>query len=381
MNVKRLTYDNYESWKQRARQVLTREGLWRYVAGEVPALKERSAEWIEKDDLTLQTIGYLMEDPQMRIIKDAKTAQEAWGMLKKYYTQDSSVGKVALIKKLSKLQLDEGGDMRIFLTEMEELFEKLENAGARIDEDIKAAFMLAGLPESYESTVSSIQGRMEVFTVNFVKTKLLEEYGRRQSKTNVDDKAMMARKIQPYPRSNDVKRTCYACGSENHLVRDCDAVKRVRGECSKAGGKQSSALSARVSVDDDLCLAAIQEESEQDWYLDSGASVHMTGRIESLDQRGAVPTTNVKLPDGKVLKSSMVGSAKLCVLDGNRKSTAVKLKNVSYVPGLKANLVSVSAISMKGFDVIFKASECYVMKDDKVLIIGQKFGKLYKLNL
>lgn len=52
----------------------------------------------------------------------------------------------------------------------------------------------------------------------------------------------------------------------------------------------------------------------------------------------------------------MVGSAKLCVLDGNRKSTAVKLKNVSYVPGLKANLVSVSAISMKGFDVIFKAS-------------------------
>lgn len=23
---------------------------------------------------------------------------------------------------------------------------------------------------------------------------------------------------------------------------------------------------------------------------------------------------------------------------------------------------------------------CYVMKDDKVLIIGQKFGKLYKLN-
>lgn len=283
MNVKRLTYDNYESWKQRARQVLTREGLWRYVAGEVPALKERSAEWIEKDDLTLQTIGYLMEDPQMRIIKDAKTAQEAWRMLKKYYTQDSSVGKVALIKKLSKLQLDEGGDMRIFLTEMEELFEKLENAGARIDEDIKAAFMLAGLPDSYESTVSSIQGRMKVFTVNFVKTKLLEEYGRRQNKTNVDDKAMMARKIQPYPRSNDVKRTCYACGSENHLVRDCDAVKRVRGECSKAGGKQSSALSARVSVDDDLCLAAIQEESEQDWYLDSGASVHMTGKIESLD--------------------------------------------------------------------------------------------------
>lgn len=380
MPFKRLTYDNYETWKMRARQVLTREGLWRYVVDEVPAVKDRSAEWIAKDELALQTIGYLMETPQLRLIKDAKTAQEAWVILKKNYTQDSAVGKVTLIKQLSKLQLDEGGDMRLFLTEMEELFEKLENTGARIDEDIKAAFMLAGLPDSYESTVSSIQGRAEVFTVNFVKTKLLEEYGRRQSKVNEDNKAMVARKIQNYPRNNDTKRTCYACGSEDHLVRDCDVVKQVRGECSKAGGKRSSALSARAS-DDDLCFAAIQEESEQDWYLDSGASMHMTGRIDSLDQHGRVTTTNVKLPDGKVLRSSISGSSKLCALDGNRNSTVVNLKNVSYVPGLKANLVSVSAIAMKGFDVLFRANECYVMKNDKVLVIGQKFGKLYKLNL
>lgn len=385
MNFQRLTYDNYETWKRRARQVLTREGLWRYVAEEVPALKDRSEDWITKNDLTLQTIGYLVEDPQMQLIKDAMTAQEAWAMLKKYYVKDSSVGKVALLKKLSKLELAEGGDMRQYLADMEELFEKLENTGANFEEDIKAAFMLAGLPESYDSTVSSIQGRMEVFTVNFVKTKLLEEFGRRENKAYPEDKAMIVRKMHSNPRNFEVKRTCYACGSEEHLVRDCVLVKQVRGECSKASGNRKSALAARVEEEDlpggHVCFAAIQEENKRDWYLDSGASIHMTGRVESLGQLRSVPATKVNLPDGNVFQSFVSGSTEFCALDENRRSIAVKLKNVLYVPGLKANLVSVNAMSMNGFDVMFKKDECYVMKDSKVLVVGKKSGKLYKLNI
>lgn len=57
---KRLSYDNYETWKRRARQFLTREGLWSYVVEDVPEEKERSAEWVAKNDLALQTIGYIV---------------------------------------------------------------------------------------------------------------------------------------------------------------------------------------------------------------------------------------------------------------------------------------------------------------------------------
>lgn len=382
VDFKRLGYENYETWKQRARQFLTREGLWKYVVGVVPPVKERSDEWIEKNELTLQSIGYLVDDSQLRLIKDATTAQEAWGVLKKWHNQDSSVGKVSLIKKLAKLDLSEGGDMRDYLTEMEELFEKLENTGANIDEDIKAAFMLANLPESYENTVSAIQGRMDVLTVKFVKTKLLEEYGRRKDKTYEDDKAMLARKGQHSSPRFDSKRECYACGSDGHLVRDCDLVKKVRGESAK-NNRRSRALAARVDDkdEDNLCFAAIQEEcGGGDWYLDSGVSVHMTGQIDSLNQRKR-KSQEVKLADGKVLRSTLSGSVNFCALNGSEGSSTVKLNDVLYVPGLKVNLVSVNSITTKGLDVMFKAKECHIMKDAKVVARGRKIGKLYKLNV
>nr|XP_029716712.1 uncharacterized protein LOC115260019 [Aedes albopictus]XP_029733379.1 uncharacterized protein LOC115269110 [Aedes albopictus] len=138
-----------------------------------------------KDELALQTVGFLVEDAQLRIIKDATTAWEAWMLLKEYFVKDSSVGKVTLVKNhriISKLELSQDGDMRQHLVDFDALLEKMENVGCKLDEDMKAAFSLASLPQSYESIVSSIQGRLDVFIMNFVKKKLLEEFERRQGR-------------------------------------------------------------------------------------------------------------------------------------------------------------------------------------------------------
>lgn len=388
LNFNRLGYENYETWKLRARQFLTREGLWKYVTEPVPPMKDRSAEWNEQNELAVQTIGYLVEDAQLRLLKDATTAQEAWSVLRKWYSQDSSVGKVSLIKKLSKLELPDGGDMRQYLTEMDDLFEKLENTGAHLDEDIKGAFMLANLPESYQNTVSTIQGRMEVFSVKFVKTKLLEEYGRRKDKTYENDqgtnRAMLARKVLNSPRRFDTKRECYACGSEEHLVRDCGLVKKAReesrGESSLSDDRRSNALAARVNDEPHVCFVAIEEENKHDWFLDSGVSVHMTGKIDSLKQCEK-KTAEVTLADGKLLRATVGGSANFNARNGINELSLVKLSDVLYVPGFKANLVSVNVITSKGFEVVFKDEECYIMRNDIVLVVGQKAGKLYKLNV
>lgn len=81
LNFKRLGYDNYEIWRIRARQFLTRDGLWSLVSDELPPERQITTEWATKNELALQTIGYLMEDSQLRIIQDAETARDACEML------------------------------------------------------------------------------------------------------------------------------------------------------------------------------------------------------------------------------------------------------------------------------------------------------------
>lgn len=81
------------------------------------------------------------------------------------------------------------------------------------------------------------------------------------------------------------------------------------------------------------------------------------------------------------MKSTFAGSADFSARNGSKESTLVKLSDVLYVPGFKINLVSVNVITRKGFDVMFKAKECYIMRDGKIVVVGQKVGKLYKLNV
>lgn len=73
VSFKRLSYDNYEIWKVRARQVLTREGLWPLINDDLPSTKNQTEEWKNKNELALQTIGYLVEDSQLKIERKAKS--------------------------------------------------------------------------------------------------------------------------------------------------------------------------------------------------------------------------------------------------------------------------------------------------------------------
>ena len=57
------------------------------------------------------------------------------------------------------------------------------------------------------------------------------------------------------------------------------------------------------------------------------------------------------------------------------------LYNVLYVPEIAKNLVSVSAMTGKGAEVLFENNKCYVTKDQKTMNIGHLTNSnLYVIN-
>ena len=161
----------------------------------------------------------------------------------------------------------------------------------------------------------------------------------------------------------------------------------------RRGGEQGNFCSAfqdQLSIHDDLALMTSNfsdsnDNSADDWFIDSAASRHMTYDRSSLSDF-VEETSNVFLGDDMNLPAVGRGNVIIPVYE-NSKVTNLKLQNVLYVPGLKKNLVSVGAMVLNKDDdndkavVYFDDEKCVVSKGGKNYTIGHFIGnKLYKLN-
>ena len=102
-------------------------------------------------------------------------------------------------------------------------------------------------------------------------------------------------------------------------------------------------------IDRELSFMSSQSASASTigiWYIDSGASSHMTGiRQYFTDLTEIGLDLDIVLGDNSSVKA--VGRGPVSFQRDHRES--MKLRDVLYVPGLKKNLVSVSRIEDKGF--------------------------------
>jgi len=97
------------------------------------------------------------------------------------------------------------------------------------------------------------------------------------------------------------------------------------------------------------CLSCTQTNNV--WYIDSGASSHMTGHkhyFNKLNEREL--GFEILLGDDYAYHPNGMGTIKFERESGK----PLYLSNVLYVLGLKKNLVSVSALKDKGYEVSFK---------------------------
>ena len=116
------------------------------------------------------------------------------------------------------------------------------------------------------------------------------------------------------------------------------------------------------------------------WYIDSGASSHMTG-----DQDMFIETSETDLELEIVLGNDRVvravGHGLVCF--DTESMQPMFLRDVLYVPGLKKNLVSVSMIEDRGLGVYVLDGKVYIFPKAKgpsaSYAIGFRCGKLYKL--
>ncbi|KXJ42078.1 hypothetical protein RP20_CCG004144 [Aedes albopictus] len=123
-------------------------------------------------------------------------------------------------------------------------------------------------------------------------------------------------------------------------------------------------------------------DQQKNWYIDSGASRHMTSDKSFFKSLRNSSGPSVVLANGKRVTAAGCGEGVVFGEDGNGNRVEVKLIDVLYVPSLASGLVSVNRLTSKGFSVNFVRNGCDIRDTSgKKVVVGEKAGQLYRLKL
>lgn len=104
------------------------------------------------------------------------------------------------------------------------------------------------------------------------------------------------------------------------------------------------------------------------WYLDNGATNHMTGQYSKFDKLDKNVTGQVKFGDGSMVQIKGKGSIVLKCKNGETRT----LNEVYYIPSLRSNIISLGQLSENGYKIILKGEHLWVRDGKGELLMKVK---------
>lgn len=373
LGITKLNATNYNSWKFEVELLLIRERLWKFVKSTKPTAKEDIPAWEEGDERARATIGLLMETKQHGLIKPTKTSKEAWDKLRDHFEKPTLTAKISFLKRLVTMRYGEGEDIEKHVGDMEELFERLELAGLKLDEDVQVALVLTSLPPSFNTLTTSLESRADdELTLELIKAKLYDEVAKQGSY-----EADSALKVGSGKRLV----TCFTCQKPGHKQNACPKLVNTRndGRSDTNDGQGEGAADTRAKGDDWTFKASTVASATRMWVVDSGASGHMCADKKLFKDLKLSSSEFVTLADGKRTLCKGRGTCRVPYIDSEGRESYLNLSDTMYVPGLDANLISVRKLVSKGVRVTFDVKGCTIMKGKRLVFVASIRNGLYAL--
>ncbi|XP_076881168.1 uncharacterized protein LOC143529223 [Bidens hawaiensis] len=160
---------------------------------------------------------------------------------------------------------------------------------------------------------------------------------------------------------------CFRCDEFGHFFSRCpERMKKRQTHLAEAKEKEPSlymvqCVQEKVYLNEQKDIPKDYESgsNEQDlWYLDNGASNHMTGNLSFFSELNKRVGGKVKFGDGSYV--DICGKWSILLVGKTGKQQL--LTDIYYIPSLQSNIISLGQATESGCDIR--------MKDDYLLILG-----------
>ncbi|KAJ8704351.1 hypothetical protein PYW08_013075 [Mythimna loreyi] len=352
--------ENYSTWKFTMRMLLIHEELWDCVEAEPKVDCDK-----KKVDKALARIALSVTPAVIPYIRTAKSAHEAWKILQKGYEGRGLSRRLGLLRSLFSTKLSENSSMEIYLNKIKEFSHQLNEIESPLDDEFVAVIMLSGLTDDYDPLIMAIEHSTTTLSTDIISEKLLQETQRREEKT--EGIALITQK-QP---------KCFGCGARGHMIRNCPkkiGTAKVQNQGNDPPTQKKPVKKSARKNKALLTALAVKVNSDV-WCIDSGATNHMCNSDKVMVKCNRSKSVDVNIANGERLSTAGLGEVQI-----NLKDCVRTISDTYYVPNLSTNLLSVSAMTKKGYVVTFNSNSCTIYDNDEILATGTQVNGIYQLD-
>lgn len=425
-----LTKTNYTTWAMKMKVFMQAYGVWDAVE-----LKDPEVAAEEKMDKRALAIIYQgVADEILLTVADKKTSKDVWEAIKTLCLGAEKVRKAksqTLKSEFEALKMKETEALDDFCMRLNGLVTNIRALGETIKEEYVVKKLLRAVPTRFLQIVSAIEqfGDLDTMSVEELigSLKAHEERLHEQKESNEEQPQLLLteeewlkreqnegkllltreewlRRSEKNTGGNDYRVKdnrivrdrsqikCFNCGGYGHYAAECRKPRRARqqkGEVNLTQLKddEPALLMAMCGNGAEEILSFTENKSskgrndmeEKTWYLDNGASNHMTGCQEKFEKLDRTIRGEVKFGDGSLVTIEGKGSIRLICKNGETRV----LHGVYYIPTLRSNIVSLGQLSEEGHRIVLNGEHLWIYDScGRLLMQVQRSGnRLYKIRL
>ena len=203
--------------------------------------------------------------------------------------------------------------------------------------------------------------------------------GRGRGRSNGQKRGEEATDQNQKPKKDMTKVICWRCDKPGHYASSCPDKPIQHQETNLNETHEDDALYVHevVFLNEEKVFPKLYDTNNKSiWYLDNGASNHMTGNKEFFTSIDETITGRVKFGDGSFVNIVGKGSIIFVGKTGERRS----LKEIYYIPDLMHNIISLGQATENGCEVNMKG-DILTLKDQvgRLLVqVTRSANRLYK---